>query len=177
MIYVYILEMEQICKQSPQQEESQQDKQELFESLQLQNISSNQSITSPFQLLTPTPINSSNQHATTQINKAIVDKMDENLLKNQYVQEDQEQSAATIKYPPRVKKAESKKMKRTVKDQIGTSNVHERTVQALSMSSLPANSYADDKNGGPLKPGFHLFPWYKYMYSYILLNIYKYVHI
>lgn len=163
-----LLPKEQTCEQSQQQEESEQDKQELVESLQLQNPSSTQSITSPLQVLirapnSPSSSSSSNRLSFIQTNKSINEK-DNNSSRNQPIQGDQEKSVSPNKYPSMASIAKIsenvKKVKRTFKDQIGSSNVHERTVQALSMSSLPSDAYAHDKNGG-----------------YTYMHIYMYEHI
>ena len=41
----------------------------------------------------------------------------------------------------------------------GRVQIHEKIIQALTLSGLPDNTYDDDNNGGPLKPGFHFYKW------------------
>jgi len=41
----------------------------------------------------------------------------------------------------------------------GRVQVHEKIIQALALTTLPDNTYDDDNNGGPLKPGFCFYKW------------------
>ena len=41
----------------------------------------------------------------------------------------------------------------------GRVQVHEKIIHALALTTLPDNTYDDDNNGGPLKPGFYFYKW------------------